>query len=69
MKRTIILTGASDGIGAAAAKRLATDDNTLILVGRNSEKTRAVAAPLGCTYLTAGDVPNRERRQKTFTTH
>ncbi len=53
MKRTIILTGASDGIGAAAAKRLATDDNTLILVGRNSEKTRAVAAPLGCTYLTA----------------
>ena len=47
MKRTIILTGASDGIGAAAAKRLATDDNTLILVGRNSEKTRAVAAPLG----------------------
>ena len=53
MKRTIILTGASDGIGAAAAKRLATDDNTLILVGRNPEKTRAVADPLGCTYLTA----------------
>ena len=40
MKRTIILTGASDGIGAAAAKQLATDDNTLILVGRNPEKAR-----------------------------
>ena len=53
MKRTIILTGASDGIGAAAAKRLATDNNTLILVGRNPEKIRAVADPLGCTYLTA----------------
>ena len=53
MKRTIILTGASDGIGAAAAKRLAMDNNTLILVGRNPEKIRAVADPLGCTYLTA----------------
>ena len=44
--RTIVLTGASDGIGAAAARRIAAEDSDtrLVLVGRSPEKTRAVAA-------------------------
>lgn len=49
--RTIILTGASDGIGAAAARMLAErDDHRLILVGRSPEKTRAVAGELDLEY-------------------
>ncbi|MBO1900896.1 SDR family NAD(P)-dependent oxidoreductase [Leucobacter weissii] len=41
--RTIVITGASDGIGAAAARQLADTGARLILVGRSPEKTRAVA--------------------------
>lgn len=42
--RTIVITGASDGIGAAAARQLAGTGQRLILVGRSPEKTRAIAA-------------------------
>lgn len=45
--RTIVITGASDGIGAAAARQLAATDARLILVGRSPEKTRAVAEATG----------------------
>ncbi|MDN5963776.1 MAG: SDR family NAD(P)-dependent oxidoreductase [Actinomyces sp.] len=50
--RTIVLTGASDGIGAAAARRIAAEDSDtrLVLVGRSPEKTRAVAADTGAEY-------------------
>ncbi|MFJ2368303.1 SDR family NAD(P)-dependent oxidoreductase [Microbacterium sp. NPDC087665] len=50
---TIVLTGASDGIGAAAARQLAPTDHRLILVGRSPEKTKAVAADTGAEYFTA----------------
>ena len=48
--QTIVITGASDGIGAAAARRLAGGDVRLILVGRSPTKTRAVAAETGAEY-------------------
>ncbi|MCK2035225.1 SDR family NAD(P)-dependent oxidoreductase [Microbacterium sp. SSW1-49] len=51
--RTIVITGASDGIGAAAARQLADADHRLILVGRSPEKTRAVAAETGATHFVA----------------
>lgn len=51
MKRTVIITGASDGIGAAAAKMLAYPGDTLVLVGRSPEKTRAVAQELDADYF------------------
>jgi NAD(P)-dependent dehydrogenase (short-subunit alcohol dehydrogenase family) len=50
---TIVLTGASDGIGAAAARQLAPTDHRLILVGRSPEKTKAVADDTGAEYFTA----------------
>jgi NAD(P)-dependent dehydrogenase (short-subunit alcohol dehydrogenase family) len=45
--RTIVITGASDGIGAAAARRLAADGHTVVVVGRSREKTDAVADEIG----------------------
>jgi NAD(P)-dependent dehydrogenase (short-subunit alcohol dehydrogenase family) len=41
--QTIVITGASDGIGKAAAFPLAAAGASLILIGRNAEKTLAVA--------------------------
>ncbi|QQC60182.1 SDR family NAD(P)-dependent oxidoreductase [Rothia kristinae] len=41
--KTIVLTGASDGIGAAAARRLSADGHRVVVIGRSPEKTRAVA--------------------------
>lgn len=52
--RTVLLTGASDGIGAAAAARLA-GDHRLILVGRNPEKTHAVAERVGADGVFVAD--------------
>ncbi|WP_288871437.1 SDR family NAD(P)-dependent oxidoreductase [uncultured Microbacterium sp.] len=51
--KTIILTGASDGIGAAAARQLADSPHRLLLVGRSVEKTRAVAEETGSEWFTA----------------
>ncbi|MEE6274287.1 SDR family NAD(P)-dependent oxidoreductase [Georgenia wangjunii] len=45
--RTIVITGASDGIGAAAARELSDAGNTVVLVGRSPEKTAALADELG----------------------
>ncbi|WP_282848271.1 SDR family NAD(P)-dependent oxidoreductase [Microbacterium oxydans] len=51
--KTIVLTGASDGIGAAAARQLAGPAHRLILIGRSTEKTRAVAEETGAEWFTA----------------
>lgn len=51
--KTIVITGASDGIGAAAARRLARRGHRLIIVGRSPQKTAAVAAMTGAEPLVA----------------
>lgn len=53
MPQTIIITGASDGIGAAAARQLATQGERVIVVGRSPEKTAAVAREIDAPYHTA----------------
>jgi NAD(P)-dependent dehydrogenase (short-subunit alcohol dehydrogenase family) len=52
-QRTIVITGASDGIGAAAAKKLANRGERLLLVGRRQDKLDAVAGPLGAETFVA----------------
>lgn len=47
MAQTIVITGASDGIGAAAARKLTAEGERVVLVGRTHSKTAAVAAELG----------------------
>ena len=47
--RTIVVTGASSGIGAVAAERLAAGGDRVAVVGRDGERTRAVAARPGST--------------------
>ena len=51
--RTIIITGASDGIGAAAARRFSAQNDRVVLVGRSPEKTAAIARELGADQYTA----------------
>ena len=51
--RTIVLTGASDGIGAIAARSLAGPDTDLVLVGRSPKKLAPIAAETGATQFTA----------------
>jgi NAD(P)-dependent dehydrogenase (short-subunit alcohol dehydrogenase family) len=51
--RVVVITGASDGIGAAASRALARRGDRVVLVGRSPAKTRAVAAELGAESYVA----------------
>ncbi|MBE6529631.1 MAG: SDR family NAD(P)-dependent oxidoreductase [Ruminococcaceae bacterium] len=48
--KTIVITGASDGIGAAAARQLKALGHRVIIVGRSPEKTERVAKELDAPY-------------------
>ena len=52
-RRTIVITGASDGIGAAAARRLRRCGENVVVVGRSESKAAAVAAELDAAYFVA----------------
>lgn len=51
--RTVVVTGASAGIGAAAARRLHAAGARVLVVGRDPRKTAAVAADVGEEPLVA----------------
>ncbi|MET0422262.1 MAG: SDR family NAD(P)-dependent oxidoreductase, partial [Actinoplanes sp.] len=53
MTKTIVITGASDGIGAAAARQLHADGHRVVVVGRSAQKTEAVARGLGADHFIA----------------
>ena len=46
MGKVIVITGSSDGVGAAAARSLAQAGHQIVLVGRSPEKTSRIAAEL-----------------------
>lgn len=50
---TVVITGASDGIGAAAARQLHRDGRRVVIVGRSPQKTEAVARELGADHFVA----------------
>ncbi|MFI6423815.1 SDR family NAD(P)-dependent oxidoreductase [Promicromonospora sp. NPDC050880] len=51
--RTIVITGASDGIGAAAARALTEAGHRVAVVGRSPDKTGRVARALGADHFVA----------------
>lgn len=50
MAKTIIITGASDGIGLAAAKKLKSKGHNVVIVGRNPVKTEIAAKELSVPF-------------------
>ncbi len=51
--KTIIITGASDGIGAEAARQLTALGHKVVIVGRSKEKTTAIASELQVPFFVA----------------
>jgi NAD(P)-dependent dehydrogenase (short-subunit alcohol dehydrogenase family) len=51
--QVIVITGASDGIGAAAARRFRAQGEHVILVGRSPEKTQQIAHELDSPFYVA----------------
>ncbi|MBT1002234.1 SDR family oxidoreductase [Paenarthrobacter sp. DKR-5] len=50
-ERTIVITGASDGIGAAAARVFTRFGEKVVVVGRSAEKTKRIADELGAEHF------------------
>ena len=52
-QRTIVITGASDGIGASAARILSKRGERVVVVGRSAEKTQRIASEIGADFFVA----------------
>ncbi|WP_336968604.1 SDR family oxidoreductase [Sphingobium aromaticiconvertens] len=69
MGKTIVITGAGDGLGRALARRFAADGETVVLLGRTLAKVEAVAAELGDAHLALQcDVGNPDSVRTAFAT-
>jgi len=67
-ERVIWITGASSGIGAAAAGALARAGARVVLTARRAERLRAVAEPLGASaVVVAADLAATGERVRAFT--
>jgi meso-butanediol dehydrogenase / (S,S)-butanediol dehydrogenase / diacetyl reductase len=65
--KTIVITGAGDGLGRALARRFAADGDTVILLGRTLAKVQAVAEELGAPALAMGcDVADGDSVRAAF---
>ena len=69
MGKTIVITGAGDGLGRALARRFAADGETVILLGRTLSKVQAVADEIGAPHIAIEcDVSNPDSVRAAFVT-
>ncbi|CAN5416471.1 SDR family NAD(P)-dependent oxidoreductase [soil metagenome] len=69
MGKTIVITGAGDGLGRALARRFAADGETVILLGRTLSKVQAVADEIGAPHVAIEcDVANPDSVRAAFAT-
>lgn len=67
MGKTIVITGAGDGLGRALARRFAADGETVVLLGRTLSKVQAVADEIGEPHFAvACDVSNPDSVRAAF---
>ena len=67
MGKTIVITGAGEGLGRALARRLAKDGDTCILLGRTFSKVQTLAQELGEGHMAvACDVSSADSVRKAF---
>lgn len=67
--KTVLITGATGGIGSVLASHLTEKEARLILLGRNADKLAALTKELGGHVLTSYscDLTDTEARDETFT--
>ncbi len=69
MGKTIVITGAGDGLGRALSRRFARDGETVILLGRTLAKIQAVADEIGAPHVAIlCDVANPDSVRAAFAT-
>lgn len=54
--KVVIITGASGGIGAATAKCIANEGGRLALIGRDPQRTQAIARKTDAFYFSTADI-------------
>ena len=64
MEKTIVITGGSDGLGKAIAKRL-NDDNNVIIISKDEENLVKTAEEINCEYYVC-DVTDYEQVNNTI---
>jgi NAD(P)-dependent dehydrogenase (short-subunit alcohol dehydrogenase family) len=65
--KTIVITGAGDGLGRALARRFAADGETIVLLGRTLSKIQAVADEIGAPHVAIEcDVANPDSVRAAF---
>ena len=68
MKKTVLITGASAGFGAACARRYAGEGNRLVLAARRMERLKALQEELDDTecHILELDVRDRQKVESAF---